>query len=258
MLRDGATPYGIDHESAGGRRRGNRSTTSRDAVAGARQGRARRGSSRRQQRPLARAHVGSRRRPARLESTWAERDRSSLASEDACTGAARHRADEPCHLRLSEGMPRPRRRFLLRQVERVRAHARTTSASAGRVEQKTPFAEDMSVGRMPTRALRRSDTTMLPAPMAQPRRNRYEKHMNTCWLTLFDALPDPMLVADGAGRILYMNRAARSLFATDGNEPGSLAMREVLPAGSYVESLERGLRQPNHVRTEFAWLNNGG
>jgi PAS domain S-box-containing protein len=74
----------------------------------------------------------------------------------------------------------------------------------------------------------------------------------------FDMAPDPMLVAHASGGLLAVNRAARALFSVDWDEPGDRTLDEVLPAGNYIESLERELGETGHLRTELAWLNPAG
>src|SRR5579859_4996915 len=118
------------------------------------------------------------------------------------------------------------------------------------------------------------------APMDESRGRRYENSMNISQdsdelgptrkrqgesdttqrvlTSAFDVAPDPMLVAHASGRLLAVNGAARALFSVNWDETDELTLHEVLPAGNYIESLERGLGETGHVRTELAWLNPGG
>jgi PAS domain S-box-containing protein len=117
-------------------------------------------------------------------------------------------------------------------------------------------------------------------PMVELCRDRYEMHMNIAQDSdeleptsnrndelettkrllglAFEAAPLPMLVAHTSGRLLAVNRAARSLFAVDWQEPDGRSVDDVLPAGNYLDSLGHVLRESSHLRTEFAWLNPEG
>jgi two-component system nitrogen regulation sensor histidine kinase GlnL len=70
-------------------------------------------------------------------------------------------------------------------------------------------------------------------------------------LAILEALPDPVLVVDSAGRLRYANTAAEEFFEAGVMTLQGLKLSELLPADSPVFALIEGVRASGHSVSEY-------